>query len=66
MFRAGRAAQESTRKYIVEAIVKGTPLDYGPFIFALKTDYGVDVEAQGHGDAIRSTLNKANVLDLTV
>jgi len=60
---ATRAAME---KFIVGTIMKGTPLDYTPFTLALKTDYGIDVEAKGFGGSIRSVLHKTNALNLTV
>ena len=63
---AARAARESTKKHIVDTIIKGTPLDYKLFTPALKTDYGIDVEARGIGSVIRSILNQANALSLTV
>ena len=63
--RAARAARVAMKKHIVDTILKGTPLDYGSFTLALKTDYGIDVEAKGFGDVIRSILDRANVLNLT-
>ena len=54
------------KKPVVDLIMKGTPLNYRSLTLALKTDYGIDVEANGTGNDIRSILDKINALNLTV
>ena len=54
------------KKPILDIVAKGTPLDYRSLALALKMDYGIDVEVKGVGSVIRSILDGANALNLTV
>ena len=60
-----RVDRGTVRRSIVDTVMKGTPLEYGPFTRALKTEYGVDVEA-AIVNSIGSVLDRINALNLTV
>ena len=63
----GSALGTAMRRPVVDSIRKGTPLNYEALTLAVKADHNVDVaEADGIGKLIRSTLDKANALNLTV
>ena len=52
---------------IVDCLTKGTPLDFVSFALALRRDYGVcNLEIGGIGNWIRSVLDRANTLNMTV
>lgn len=53
-------------KGIIGVILKGTPLDYGHFVLGLKAGYGINIGVDGTESSIRSIVDKANALNLTV
>jgi hypothetical protein len=57
---------EAMRKPVLEAIGKGTPLNYESFILALRTDHGVEAETSGVRKISRFILDRANDLNLSV
>ena len=67
--RADRVAmtfRADLKRHIMDIIMKGTPLDYKSFALALKTEHGIDVEADCTGNDVRSILDKIYALNLTV
>ncbi|KAF9644316.1 hypothetical protein BDM02DRAFT_3122098 [Thelephora ganbajun] len=62
----GAVIGETMRRPVVESIRGGTPLNYESLVLAVKTDHNIDAETSGVGKLIRSILDKANALDLTV
>jgi hypothetical protein len=62
----GAAVPLTVYKPIVDCVMKGTPLDYESFTLALQRDYHVDVGVGGVGHFIRSILDQANALNMTV
>ena len=59
-------SRANLKKHIVDIIMKGTPLDYKSLALALKTEHGIDVEADSTGNVVRSVLDKIYALNLTV
>ena len=51
---------------IVDVIMKGTPIDYRSLTRALKTDHGIDVDADHIENDVRDIICRINMLDLTV
>ncbi|KAF9644733.1 hypothetical protein BDM02DRAFT_3121399 [Thelephora ganbajun] len=57
---------EAMRQPIVDCIRRGTPLSYESLALAVKTDHNIDAGTSSVGKLIRSILDKANALNLTV
>jgi len=62
----GAVIEASVRQPVVEAIRKGTPLNYESLTLAVKTGHNVNTETGAIGNVIRSILDKATALNLTV
>ena len=65
LFGSG-TSRDNLKKPIVDIITKGTPLNYKSFALALKTEHGIDVEADSSRNVVRSILDRIHALNLTV
>jgi len=62
----GALIEASVRQPIVDAIRKGAPLNYESLILAIKTGHNVNTGTGAIGNLVRSILDKANALNLTI